>query len=102
MVGTTCPKAKPTPSLQLKKGSTHSLRPVLFNHFLRFGPAPGAPHLVPVLVQQGARVHVLGAAIPVGCQRSMHTGRFLSAIANTQPPSPPRNNWPEILGKYSL
>ncbi len=26
-----------------KKGSTHSLHPVLFNHFLRFGPAPGTP-----------------------------------------------------------
>ncbi len=152
-----------------KKGSTHSLHPVLFNHFLRFGPAPGTPppgaratgstspcpgcsrpggmeaqhayathptihcqhpaipsgigHIllsysrgvaplnpglmactpsgVPGMASPQAGGLTAGrrwlrsnattppvndhnkARIPVGCQRSMHTGRFLSSIANT-------------------
>ena len=53
-----------------KKGSTHSLHPVLFNHFLRFGPAPGAP-------PPGARARATGSKSP--CPGCSHPGWDASA-----------------------
>lgn len=76
------------------------------SEFQRAFSALGVTHLVAPSPQAKGKIDFLGQSWHIApTQRSSvtrihHPLRQFWAV--TQPPSPPRNNWPEILGKYSL